>query len=176
MCHFPLPFAFAIAIWPLPLAIAMSHLPLPLAIRCYCSPLRFFGFLLLSLPHQTQFISRPACYMLATSRQACPEVAASGSSTRRTTAGHHCRAWPCVSHWCLQRPAMNTHWTWGVLQGKHCCVITPKQVVPRSPRHVFLTGQVSRPHLGHMGSLSSCFRLLAVQFSYLSIASYLLYT
>ena len=81
MCHFPLPFSFAIAIaiWPfgllqfcyikcfvrheypaichchyhlqLPLVTAMCAFPLALAICCYCLPLPFFGFLLLFLPH-----------------------------------------------------------------------------------------------------------------------------
>ena len=74
-------------------AVRHTHSALAIVIGCYLAMLFIECYFILpsnaSFP-TTNAILRPARYALATSRQARPEDAVSGSSTRRTTTSHYC--------------------------------------------------------------------------------------
>ena len=107
ICHLPFSiFHFPFSIFHFPFSIfhllfAICHLPLPFAIillSCWPIPTCTPAILLASSCHFATLnaIPRPACHTLA-----CPEVSASGPSTRQTTVSHHCMARP-ASHRCLK--------------------------------------------------------------------------
>ena len=208
-CYFPLPVAFpiAIAIWPfglLPffytkcfvrhaypaLAICRCHLPTPCAF-CHCRlpfavTVRHCHF---RLP-LTLFATSKAIYFETCMSHADNEQAGLSRGRRKQLINTPKDRMPslrgmamCES---LALSRTRNEYTWGVLQGQHCCVIIPKQGVPSLARRVMYSQQVGCRDLAS-DPWASYLRLfkreahrasypLVVRFAYLSIASYLLYT